>query len=121
VYLPADLMRAHGVTRDDLAAWRRGAERPHDGWRAVLEALIAEADAAYDDAKEAMPALPVSFRRATAVAARVYRGIHDEIRRADYDTLRRRVWVRPRRKLTLAAGALVELASAGRVSVAARP
>jgi phytoene synthase len=114
VYLPADLMRAHGVTRDELAAWQRGVERPHEGWRGLLEALMAEADAAYDDANEAMPTLPASFRRATAVAARVYRGIHDEIRRADYDTLRRRVWVRARRKLTLAAGALVELASGGR-------
>ncbi|AHG89377.1 Squalene/phytoene synthase [Gemmatirosa kalamazoonensis] len=120
VYLPADLMAVHGVSSFHLSAWGLGGVPHDDGWRALAESLMAEAEAAYDDAREALPVLPPGFRRATAVAARVYLGIHDEIRRADYDVFGRRAWVRPRRKLTLAARALLDLGPRGAFSAAAR-
>ena len=111
VYLPADLMHANGVTFEDLATTRLGGSRVSEGYRALLECLMARADAAYDDAEEALHMLPPGFRRATLVASRVYRGIHDEIRHAGYDTLRQRVWVSTPRKLSLAMTALLLPAS----------
>jgi phytoene synthase len=69
---------------------------------------VAERD--YAAAAEAVPHLPGGFRRAVVVAAAVYRGIHDAVRRNGYDTLRRRAATGRSRKLLLAAGALARAA-----------
>lgn len=86
VYLPADRMARHGVTRASLLDMRAGAEiRP--GYVAVLEEMMADADAAYEASYEGIPHLPPFFQRPVTVAAQVYRGIHDRVRANGYDNL----------------------------------
>jgi len=108
LYLPLDRMAAHGVDRAALDAATRGGGLPK-GWTALMEELLAHAEADYDLAFEAIPALPVFFQRPVAVAARVYGGIHDEIRKNGYDSLTRRAWTRFPTKLRLGGRALLEL------------
>jgi phytoene synthase len=101
VYLPVSMMRSYGLTRADLDMMASGGRPVSTAYRAVLEALMATADAHYTMAFEAMPFLPSGFRRSVAVAAEVYRGIHDEVRAADYDTLTRRAVTTLPRKIVL--------------------
>jgi phytoene synthase len=101
VYLPVSMMRSYGLSRADLDAMAAGARPISTAYRAVLEALMTTADAHYAMAFEAMPLLPTGFRRSVAVAAEVYRGIHDEVRAADYDTLTRRAVTTSLRKCVL--------------------
>ena len=108
LYLPLDRMAAHGVTRDQIGEAVAGGPFPA-GWVPLMEELLAQAEADYDLAFEAIPALPVFFQRPVAVAARVYAGIHGEIRRNGHDTLTRRAWTRFPTKLRLGGGALLEL------------
>ena len=108
LYLPEDLMRRHRVDEALLAGMVEGAPITAR-YRALLEELMAVADAYYARAFEAIPALPPHARRAVAAAAAVYRGIHDEIRAHRYDNLTRRARTSRLRKLQLAAGALARL------------
>jgi phytoene synthase len=79
------------------------------GYRFLLDDLMAAADTDYERAFEAIPHLPTFARGPVAVAARVYQGIHDEIRRNGYDNLSRRARTSLPRKLALATGALIDL------------
>lgn len=112
LYLPRRLLERHGVAEDVLTAVAAGTVAP-PGYRAVLEELMAEADRYYDRAFEALPVLPPAFRRAVAVAARVYQGIHGEVRKGGYSGARRS-WTSPLRKLVLGARGLRDLARASR-------
>ncbi|HEY0972337.1 MAG TPA: phytoene/squalene synthase family protein [Gemmatimonadales bacterium] len=106
VYLPLATLAAHGLTAEDIGAMRRG-ERPVDPpYRAVIDELMTVASRDYAAAREAIPLLPCRFRRAAAVAAAVYEGIHDMIRQNGYDNLHRRAATTPARKVVLATGAL---------------
>lgn len=108
LYLPADLLRVHGLAEDDLAMMRAGA--PISGaYQSGMESLMEIAEADYRAALEAVPALPAWFARPVAIAAHVYRGIHNEIRRNGYDNLRQRAYTRRIAKGFLAARALREL------------
>jgi 15-cis-phytoene synthase len=119
VYVPAELMRAHGVTVDDLHAYAAGA--PIDArYRALMEALMAEAEADYREAFPAIAALPPAVRLPVAVAARTYAGIHDALRAAGHDNFRHRAHTTPAAKARLALAAVVDLRRACR-STAARP
>ncbi len=109
LYLPLDRMAYHGVDRDFLEAMAGHGGTVFPGYRALLEELMAAADADYQRALEALPALPPFFRRPVAVAARVYRGIHDAIRRNGYDNLTRRAATSLPRKLWLGGSALLSL------------
>lgn len=113
LYLPLDLLERHHLTEEGLLAL---ADDPSAGipvaYSAALEELMGSADAGYGAAFQAIPSLPDGFRGAVAVAARVYQGIHDEIRGIGYDTLRDRAHTGPIRKGLLAIGALRELRSA---------
>ena len=106
VYLPLERLRHHGLTIASLARMHRGAPITA-GYRALVDDLMAEAELHYTLAREAMPGLPEDFRRGVSVAAAVYEGILGEIRRNDYDNLRRRAATSTARKVTLAAGALL--------------
>ncbi|HEU4879736.1 MAG TPA: squalene/phytoene synthase family protein [Gemmatimonadaceae bacterium] len=103
LYLPADLMRKHGVTVDQL---KSGA--PDGGYSALMEEMINAAVSAYAAGFEGIPHLPQSLRFPVSVAAHVYRGILGEIRRNGYDNLRRRALTSGSRKLALAARALLD-------------
>ncbi len=105
VYLPADRMAAHGVTRESLVAVRARARRGGGvgaAYCGLLEELMGIADAAYADAYEGMPHLPASFQRAVAVAAQVYQGIHDQVRANGYDNLNLRAHTSLPAKVVLA-------------------
>jgi phytoene synthase len=107
IYLPGDLMARHGVGEADLHVMRRTGV-PTQAYVRLLEALMAHADEAYDAALDALPALPGFFRRPVAVAARVYRGIHDAIRGNGYDNFTRRAHTTGFEKAALALRALTE-------------
>ncbi|MCV2491357.1 phytoene/squalene synthase family protein [Geodermatophilus sp. YIM 151500] len=93
VYLPADLMAAHGVTREQLAA------KHHDArFRALMQEMVSVVRRRYDDAAPGTPMLAPESRDCVRAATALYGGILDEIVKADYRVLDRRVRVsRPRR------------------------
>ena len=110
MYLPVTELSRHGLGVADVDAMRRGV-RPVDArYRALIEDLMAVADADYQLAAEAIRRLPREFRRAAAVASEIYQGIHRAIRRNGYDNVRRRAYTTQSRKAVLAAGALLSLA-----------
>jgi phytoene synthase len=93
VYLPADLMAAHGVTREQLAAKRVDAR-----FRDLMRELVAVTRRRYDDAAPGTRLLAAESRDCVRAATSLYGGILREIERADYRVLDRRVRVsRPRR------------------------
>lgn len=110
VYLPVTELHRQGLSVEDISAMACGARPIDAGYCAVIEALMTAADHDYELADEALPLLPREFRRAAAVASRVYRGIHGAIRRNAYDNLRRRAYTSFPRKTMLAVTALVSLA-----------
>jgi phytoene synthase len=105
LYVPREILDRFAVTEGDLAAMRAGAP-VQAAWRDLVEHLIAEADADYESALQALGRLPRTFRVPVAVAAHVYRGIHDGIRANGYDAFTRRAHTTGLEKLRLAAAAL---------------
>jgi 15-cis-phytoene synthase len=108
VYIPMRVLRDHDVSIDDLHAMRAGAAIL-PAWSAVVREVMRRADAEYERAFEAVPALPLFFQRPVAVAANVYRGIHREILLNGCDTFTRRAYTSAARKAGLAFSALVRL------------
>ncbi len=108
LYLPLALMRRHGVTRGQVADVA-ATGRVDQAWIDLTEELMAVADRHYASAFEAIPALPRFYGRPVAVAARVYQGIHEEIRRNGYDNGTQRAYTSLRRKVILGAGGLWSL------------
>ncbi|MEO8946021.1 MAG: squalene/phytoene synthase family protein [Gemmatimonadaceae bacterium] len=109
LYLPADVLRRHGVTSADIDAMLSGKRSISDAYRNVLDEIIAIADEHYRIAFEWLPALPCAVQPCMAVAARVYRGIHEVVRENNYDNLRLRAHTTLTRKSTIAARALIDL------------
>lgn len=107
IYLPRTLLDEYRLTEDDLVAWMRGAEPLPDRYRAAMEALIAQAEEQYAWAWPGIRDLPGFFRQPVAVAAEAYRGIHDEVRRLDYDNLRARAHTSGPRKAWLGAAGVL--------------
>ena len=93
VYLPADLLAAHGVSREQLV------ERRHDArFAGVMREMVAVTRRRYDDAARGTALLAPESRDCVRAATALYGGILTEIERADYRVLDRRVRVpRPRR------------------------
>lgn len=114
LYLPLDRLREQGLDRDALESLQRERGAVPDDYRRLVEGLMRVADRHYDEAFRAIPSLPDFFQRPVAVAARVYQGIHDAIRRNEYDNLGRRAYTNLPAKLRLACGALFELRRARR-------
>jgi 15-cis-phytoene synthase len=100
LYLPADLMAESGVDEAMLHEMQAGAPVT-EAYRSLLERLMQCADEHYARALTATDALPAWYRYAVRMAAHVYRGIHDEIRSAGHDNLRRRARTGALRKLQL--------------------
>ena len=96
VYLPADLMAAHGVTREQLEAKR------YDGnFRELMREMVAIVRRRYDDAAPGTPMLAPESRDCVRAATDLYGGILTEIERADYRVLDRRVRVSKPRRLAV--------------------
>jgi phytoene synthase len=93
VYLPADVMAAHGVTREQLQDKRYDAR-----FRALMQEMVAIVRRRYDDAEPGTPMLAPESRDCVRAATALYGGILTEIERADFRVLDRRVTVsKPRR------------------------
>ncbi|MCW2683369.1 MAG: crtB1, partial [Blastococcus sp.] len=93
VNLHADLMAAHGVTREQLAQKRHDAR-----FTALMREMVAVVRRRYDDAAPGTALLAPESRDCVRAATDLYGGILTEIERADYRVLDRRVSVsRPRR------------------------
>jgi phytoene synthase len=96
VYLPADAMAAHGVTRGQLA------EKRHDArFAALMREMVAVVRRRYDDAAPGTPLLAPESRDCVRAATDLYSGILTEIERADYRVLDRRVRVSGPRRLAV--------------------
>jgi phytoene synthase len=111
VYLPADLMAAHGVTREQLA------QKRHDARFAdLMREMVALVRRRYDDAAPGTALLARESRDCVRAATALYGGILREIERADYRVLERRVSVSRPRRLAVFARRLTA-AQLARVSV----
>lgn len=112
IYLPSDLMDAHAITPEGLTKLLK---KPNhsvsipDNYVNLIEAMMTEADSAYLSAYEGMPFLPARFRRPIAVAAQVYRGIHDEVRANKYNNLTLRAHTPLLKKILLARKGIKQL------------
>ncbi len=102
IYIPSEAMRGCGLTAEDLHAFARGAERP-SAYVALLEDVMSRADLAYASALSATPLLPSWFGRTVSVAAHVYHGIHEAIRRNGYDNFTMRAQTSRLEKVQIAA------------------
>jgi phytoene synthase len=111
VYLPADLMAAHGVTREQLAD-----KRFDDRFERLMREMVAVVRRRYDDAEPGIPLLARESRDCVRAARDLYGGILTEIERAGYRVLDRRVRVPRSRRLTVFARRLTA-AQLARVSV----
>lgn len=109
VYLPASLLERHDVDPGELRrAAVSGEALPRD-WVSLVEQLMRQADASYEHAWEAIPALPDFFARPVAIAAEVYRGIHGAVRRNRYDVFTMRAYTGRLEKTAAIRRALVRL------------
>ncbi|MBT8403929.1 MAG: phytoene/squalene synthase family protein, partial [Gemmatimonadetes bacterium] len=109
LYLPRDLMERHGVDLGMVDRVAAGRGPVPAAYADLMEALMEVAEGHYRSAFAALPALPRFYARPVAVAARVYEGIHDEIRRNRYDNGTRRAFTRIRTKVRLGWGGLRDL------------
>ena len=109
LYIPSALLERHGLSARDIGAMREGLRPLDDAYRNLLEELMTVATRNYVAAREAISHLPPGFGRAVAVAAAVYEGIHDAIRRNSYDNFRRRAVTTTAQKVVRAVAALWSL------------
>jgi phytoene synthase len=96
VYLPADAMAAHGVTREQLTAKRHDAR-----FAALMREMVDVVRRRYDDAEPGTALLAPESRDCVRAATALYGGILREIERADYRVLDRRVSVSKPRRLAV--------------------
>lgn len=102
LYLPADLLARHGVTRADLA---RGDLTPQ--YAALMKELMALARAWYAEGEEGILALHGRARGAVLLAARAYALILNALERGGYDNFGRRPFASTAQKLALLPGVLL--------------
>ena len=101
LYLPSEALERYGLTRADLLGVARNGHGPSEAYAALMESVMATAEALYDEAELGIRALPFRSRLGIEAAARMYREIMNEVRAAGYDNLRRRSYVPLPRKLRL--------------------
>lgn len=111
VYLPMEDLQAFGVTREHLAAGVVDARV-----RRLLAFEIARTREVYRAAEPGIRLLHPANRDCIRAAFRLYGGILDEIERADYAVLDRRVAVRAGRRLAVAGPGLWRARRARRVA-----
>ncbi|MEH0448117.1 phytoene/squalene synthase family protein [Streptomyces sp. B21-102] len=117
VYLPADLLSAHGVDRE-LLHWSRSTGRRDPRIRAALEAFAHLTLGVYREAAPGIAMLDPVSRPCIRTAFVLYGGILDAVADDGYTVLHRRAVVPRRRRAAVAADGLVRLLAA---RAAARP
>lgn len=100
VYLPMEQLDTFGLAPDDLFGQAVGGG-PKPAYRALVESIMAQAEALYQQAEDGIESLPGNARTGIHAAARMYREIMNEVRAAGYDNLRQRAVVPLSRKLRL--------------------
>ncbi len=109
VYLPMDELAAFGVDRDRLR-WARRTGR-HDPYiRRALAHMVARTVAIYRRAEPGIELLRPWSRPCVSTAAKLYRGILDEIVAVDYEILNRRAVVPTGQRLRVALPAATKAA-----------
>lgn len=106
VYLPGEDLARFGVTRPMLAA-----PTANEPVRALIAFEVARAHELYEAAMPGIELLSRSARPGIRAAAVLYRGILDEVARADFDVLSRRARVPRRHRAAVAARELARLAA----------
>lgn len=104
VYLPDELLSAHGLTRDEVLRLCQGREAPPPLRQAVKE-LLDRAGRHYQAARLGIPMLPPAAWLSIRSAERIYRGIGDGLVASGYDPLPRRARVSTLGKLWRLLGA----------------
>ncbi|MFF6783408.1 squalene/phytoene synthase family protein [Streptomyces sp. NPDC012510] len=111
VYVPEDLLTAHGVDRD-LLHWSRSTGRRDRRITAALRAAEAMTRAVYRQAAPGLPLLDPVARPCIRAAYVLYGGILDAIADDGYPVLHRRAAVSRRRRAAVAADGLARLTAA---------
>ncbi|MYR69725.1 MULTISPECIES: phytoene/squalene synthase family protein, partial [unclassified Streptomyces] len=111
VYLPADLLAAHGVARP-LLEWSRRTGRRDRRVRAALVEAEALTRAVYREAEPGIAMLEPRVRPCIRTAFTLYGGILDAIAADDYAVLHRRAVVPRGRRAVTAAGGLARVLGA---------
>ncbi|MFF7969763.1 squalene/phytoene synthase family protein [Streptomyces sp. NPDC007905] len=111
VYLPADLLDAHGVDRA-LLRWSRDTGRPEVRITAALREFEALTRGVYREAAPGLEMLDPVSRPCMRTAFVLYGGILDAVARIDYAVLHRRAVVPRRRRAAVAARGLVHVIAA---------
>ncbi|PRY02242.1 phytoene/squalene synthase family protein [Allonocardiopsis opalescens] len=111
VYLPADMLAAHGVDRDRLL-WCRARRQGDPAVRAALAEVVALNRSGYREAAPGVPMLAPASRPCVATAFTLYQGILDEIESADYDVWSARRAVPVGRRLRVALPAVARTVAA---------
>ncbi len=106
IYLPADELATFGVDRD-LLMWSRRTRRPDVRITRALAHLVAHTRAIYRRAAPGVAMLEPVSRACVGCAFTLYRGILDEIERAGFAVLHRRVAVPTHRRASALVRALV--------------
>ncbi|MFH8703963.1 phytoene/squalene synthase family protein [Streptomyces rubrogriseus] len=111
VYLPGDLLAAHGVDRP-LLEWSRRTGRRDRRIRAALMAAEAMTRRVYRTAEPGIAMLDPRVRPCIRAAFTLYGGILDAIAEQDYSVLHRRAVVSRRRRAATAAAGVLRVAGA---------
>ncbi|SHN21897.1 phytoene/squalene synthase family protein [Actinacidiphila paucisporea] len=111
IYLPADLLAAHGVDRE-LLTWSRTTGRRDARITAALKAAAGMTRGVYREAAPGLPMLDPVARPCIRTAFVLYGGILDAIAADGYAVLHRRAVVPRRRRAAVAADGLARLAVA---------
>ncbi|MFF7237877.1 phytoene/squalene synthase family protein [Streptomyces collinus] len=119
IYVPQDLLAAHGVDRD-LLRHCRDTGRTDPRVVAALRAFEALTRAAYDRAAPGVPLLDPVTRPCIRTAFVLYRGILDAVAADGWAVLHRRAVVPRRRRALTAADGLLRVAAA-RLATRRRP
>ncbi|MFG2342031.1 phytoene/squalene synthase family protein [Streptomyces yangpuensis] len=110
VYLPGDLLAGHDVERE-LLHWCRSTGRQDRRVLAALREFEALTRGVYREARPGLAMLDPASRPCIRTAYVLYGSILDAVARDDYAVLHRRAVVPRRRRVTVAAGALVRVAA----------
>ncbi|MEV8127786.1 phytoene/squalene synthase family protein [Streptomyces sp. NPDC085944] len=111
VYLPGDLLAAHGVDRP-LLEWSRRTGRTDPRIRAALVAAEAMTREVYRTAEPGIAMLDPRVRPCIRAAFTLYGGILDAIAEQEYTVLHRRAVVSRRRRAATAAAGVLRVAGA---------
>ncbi|MEV4194239.1 phytoene/squalene synthase family protein [Streptomyces toxytricini] len=111
VYLPADLLAAHGADRA-LLEWSRATGRPDPRIRAALEAAAALTRGVYREAEPGIAMLDPRSRPCIRTAYRLYGAILDAVAADGYAVVHRRAVVPRRQRAREAAAGLAGVVAA---------